>query len=347
VIGFFLSKRGSAIFLSQDEGTCYYKNVKIGIVIQGPINSQGFNSTTTIKRNIEEYLKHRSVAHIVVSIWKGERFTYSHPKVTILHNTPPVGRDVNNRRRQWLSTLQGIRQLQKHKSITHALKIRTDQYVPSSVIDYMNVFYMAKNLKKYTDAPGWKSKILREPLLFSCIYRTYPFHIGDFYFAGHVEDMMRLMENNLVFEGHIFQQIVEIDMIIKHLSQTDVDFPLTREDKYIPMRRIIKVGHSHPIWRYWYVMHRLYFFCFPKSVFSKVMWRGMKWVDYVDQRLGKTGAAQHTMDTYYDFATHCKLLHKDPEAYMQLPRELTISSPFTKREWFNTVRGIMESFFLK
>ena len=321
--------------------------MKIGIVIQGPIISQGFDSTTTIKRNIKEYLRHQSVARIIVSIWQGERFTYSHPKVTILHNTPPTGRDVNNRRRQWLSTLQGLQQLQKHTIITHVLKVRTDQYVPSSTIDYMNAFYMAKNVKKYTDVPEWKSKILREPLLFSCTYRTYPFYIGDFYFAGHIEDMMHLMENNLVFGGHIFQSIVEIDMILKHLFQTDSDFPLTRKGKYIPMRRITKAAHSHPIWQYWYEMHRLYFGCFPKSVFSKIMWRGMKWVDFADQRLGKTGGAQHIMDTYYDFAPHWQLLRKDPKAYMSLPRELTISPHSTKREWFNVVRAIMESFFLK
>jgi hypothetical protein len=334
------------ISLSQDEGTCYDKKMKIGIVIQGPIHSQGFDSATTIKRNIEEYLRHPSIDHIVASIWKGEQFTYSHPKVTVLHNTPPTGRDVNNRRRQWLSTYQGTRQLQKHAAITHVLKIRTDQYVPASTIDFMSSFYVPKNLKLYKEDPAWKSEIFQEPLLFSSVYRTFPFFVTDFYFAGHVDDMLRLMESNLAFGAHIFQLAPEVDLILKHLFRTDGDFPLTRYERYMDMRRYINAAPSHKIWRYWHALHRLYFGCFPKSVFSKVTWRGMKWTDFHDQRLGEA-RAKHIVDTYFDFASDWQLLHKDPEAYTQLPRDLSISSHFTKREWFYTVRGIMESFFRK
>ena len=320
--------------------------MKIGIVIQGPINSQGFDSTTTIKQNIEEYVRHPSVAHIVVSIWKGEQFTYSHPKVTVLHNTPSTGRDVNNRRRQWFSTLRGTRDLQKHTTITHVLKIRTDQYVPTSTIDFMSSFYVPKNLKIYTEDSAWKTEIVREPLLFSSVYRIFPFFVTDFYFAGHIDDIVCLMENNLALGGHIFQLAPEVDLILKHLLKTDRDFPLTRIERYMDMRSLIDASHHHKIWRYWYTMHRLYFGCFPKSVFSKVTWRGMKWTDFQDQRIGAV-KSQHTVDTYFDFTSNWQLLHKDPESYTQLPRDLSISPHFTKREWFYAVRGIMESFFLK
>lgn len=318
--------------------------MKIGIVIQGPIYSQGFDSTTTIKRNIEEYLRHPSVAHVVVSIWKGERFTYSHPKVTILNNTHPKGRDVNNRRRQWFSTLQGTLYLKKHK-ITHVLKIRTDQYVPADAVDFMKSFYDQKNLKTYIKGSSWKSKIFQEPLLFPAVYRTFPFFILDFYFAGQVDDILHLMENNLIFNGHIFQLAPEADLLLKHLFKTDRDFTLTRLERYTDMRGLINATPSHKIWQYWYAMHRLYFGCFPKSVFSKVTWRGMKWTDFQDQRLGKV-RSQHIVDTYFDFTSDWQLLFKDPERYIQLPRDLSVSSHFTKREWYNAVRGIIESFFL-
>ena len=319
--------------------------MKIGIVIQGPINSRGFDSTTTIKRNIEEYLVRPSVAHIVVSIWKGEKFTYSHPKVTVLHNTPPTGRDITNRRRQWFSTLQGIRQLQKHKTITHVLKIRTDQYVPSGTVEFMSTFYTPKNLKAYQDDPAWKSEIVREPLLFSSVYRMFPFFITDFYFAGHIDDIVRLMENNLAFGEHIFQLTPEVDLLLRHLYKTDKDFPLTRLERYMNVRSLIKAAPAHKIWQYWDAMHRLYFGCFPKSVFAKVTWRGMKWTDFQDQRIGAV-KSQHTVDTYFDFTPEWQLLQKDPEAYRKLPRDLSVSSQLTKRDWFFVVRGVIESFFL-
>ncbi len=334
------------ISLSQDGTTCYDKKMKIGVVIQGPIMSQGFDSTTTIKHNIEEYLQRHTVGHIVVSIWKGEKFTYSHPKVTILRNTPPTGRDVYNRRRQWFSTLQGIRQIQKHTSITHILKIRTDQYVSSDTIDFMSSFYIPKNLKIYKKDPAWKSEIVREPLLFSSVYRIFPFFATDFYFAGHIDDMVHLMENNLAFDGHIFQQAPEVDLILKHLFKTDTDFPLNRIDRYMDVRSLINAAPTHKIWQYWYAMHRLYFGCFPKSVFSKVTWRDMKWTDFQNQRLGEI-RAQHIVDTYFDFTSEWQLLLKEPEVYTKLPRDLSVSPRFTKREWFYAVRGIMESISLK
>ncbi|MBA3723793.1 MAG: hypothetical protein H0W89_02755 [Candidatus Levybacteria bacterium] len=320
--------------------------MKIGVVIQGPIISQGFDSTSTIKRNIEEYLQHPSVAHIVVSIWKGERFTYSHPKITVLHNTPPTGRDINNRRRQWISTLQGTQYLKRRTAVTHVLKIRTDQYVPSAIIDFMSSFYIPKNLKIYYKDPDWKSEIVNEPLLFSSAYRISPFFVTDFYFAGHIDDIVRLMKNNLAFSGHIFQLAPEVDLILKHLFKTDADFALTRVERYTDVRSLITAASSHKIWEYWYAVHRLYFGCFPKSVFSKVTWRGMKWTEFHDQRLGEV-RAKHIVDTYFDFTTHWQMLHKNPRAYTQLPRDLSGSQHVTKREWFYTVRGIMESFFVK
>lgn len=320
--------------------------MKIGVVIQGPINSQGFDSTSTIKRNIKGYLQHPCVSSIVVSIWKGEQFTYSHPKVKILHNTPPTGRDINNRRRQWFSTLRGSQYFKKHTSVTHVLKIRTDQYIPSSTVDFMCSFYAPKNLEVYQKDPAWKSEIFQEPLVFSSAYRIFPFFVTDFYFAGHIDDMLRLMQHNLAFGGHIFQRTPEVDLILKHLFKTDRNFPLTRLERYTDVRSLINATPAHNTWQYWYAMHRLYFGCFPKSVFSKVIWRGMKWTDFQDQRLGKV-KAQHIVDTYFDFTSHWQLLHKDSKAYTQLPRDLSVSPHFTKRDWFYALRGIIESFFLK
>ncbi len=320
--------------------------MKIGVVIQGPIMSQGFDSTAIIKRTIEEYIKHPSVGHIVVSLWKGERFSYTHTNVTIIYNTPPTGRDIFNRKRQWFSTLQGIKHLQKHKSITHILKIRTDQYVPSMTIDFMNSFYTPKSLKVYKEDQNWKSEIFQEPLLFPSVYRIFPFFATDFYFAGYINDVVHLMENNLAFGGHIFQLAPEVDLILKHLFKTDKGFPLTRIERYMDVRSLISAEPSHKIWQYWYTMHRLYFGCFPKSIFSKVTWRGMKWTDFQDQRLGKV-RAQHIVDTYFDFTPQWQILYKDSEDYAKLPRDKAISQGLTKREWFYFVKGVIESFFLK
>ncbi len=305
--------------------------IKVGIVIQGPIISAGYDCTSNIDRLIENYSQHSMVEKIVLSTWVGENYKNKNEKLIILKNEPIIGCDFKNRLKQITSTYEGVKFLEYNSAVSHVLKIRTDQFLDVDVINFMETFYSKSNQQLKI------GHIFENPLLFPYVSRTIPFHIGDYFFGGQINDISNFLKSNLSFGHDFFQGAAEVDMVLKHLYRMDPDFNIPFWILYKQMCIAGMFPRNHKIWEYWLTRYSTDFACFPKNLFDDLEWRGKIWDTAANERIFD-GRAEIVRNNFYDFYAEWILLRTDRESYLNLPIEKQIGKVRYIWDWWQFIK---------
>lgn len=291
------------------------EKIKIGIVIQGSLESQGFDCVQNCNELIKIFSNKSSIKQIVLSTWENENTEHINKEAIILKNRPVLNIDVKNRQKQFLSTFEGVKYLMNNSDVTHILKLRTDQFVPIEILDEMLEIY-----GKFCN----ECKFVEQPLTFSYVNRTIPFHIGDFFFAGGVSDMYKFCHNVLSFGSFNFQGAVEVDVVLKHLYKEDKNFLIPFYILYKQMCIARQFPQNHLVWNYWRDIYKTDFYTFSQSILEKTQWRGLYWVDEANRRAiyGNNTRATETFYNYFDFSKESDLLKSDEQKYLSLPIDI-------------------------
>ncbi len=288
--------------------------MRVGVVIQGPVNSRGFDAVANVRRIADSYSALPACGPLVLSTWEGEDAPLRHPGLTVLLNRPVERDDAMNRLRQWRSTYEGIKFLRANTEVTHILKLRTDMYVAPEIIDFMVDFYAR--------APGPEGRMRRVCegcLLGSHVHRGVPFGVGDFYFAGRAGDMERLFGDALSFGGLRFQDNAEADIWARHLARALAgDLP--------PWWRLIgpwwppRVTPDDPIFGLWLEVYRECVAPFPRKFLEGAAWRGKPFVEGMDER-ATFGRGREVLREYFDFHEEWLRMRNDQCGYLAMRRE--------------------------
>jgi hypothetical protein len=200
---------------------------RIGLVIQGPLTSIG-RTGDNLRKSPEQLLREGGVVHydcrpnirriisefghffdeIVVSTWESEvREGDSFPGARLVAAPDPGGikqenhyKD-NNKFRQFLSTLNGILELEK-SGIGRAVKVRTDIYLDLKAL--LDSF--ASGMEKEAD----------ERLIYATVSNPPTFLLHDLYFAASLPALKDFCESVLAYERFEFIPSVHREMILKH-----------------------------------------------------------------------------------------------------------------------------------
>ena len=101
--------------------------MRIGVVIQGSLLSQGFDCGGNVARTIARFSSNQNVAAVVLSTWEHDAVDFDVGAAVVLKHSRVKGKDFLNRRKQFLSTFEGVKYLKHNSQVTHVLKVRTDQ----------------------------------------------------------------------------------------------------------------------------------------------------------------------------------------------------------------------------
>ncbi len=254
--------------------------IKLGLIIQGPVISSGrkndtpsyfngFNTIDYIESNIRNFQPF--VDRIVISTWENSGLNgmyLDNEKVTILENQIPCVRDVDNRRKQFESIYEGAKFLTINSDVTHVIKIRTDQLVNSSIIQWF--------LKKYDDTnfePDVNGLCQKNFLFFSDMISNEPFYAGDFIIGGVLSDVFGFSKSVLSYGETDLHPVIGIDYILKYLKRQDPLFN-ARVFRFIPLNWQISNRKNLQLNKYWQILVMNYFIVIPQSIFSTIVWRG-------------------------------------------------------------------------
>ena len=250
-----------------------------GLVIQGPIigfgqgpnnSKSGFNAYEVIQKNIAAFAPY--VEKIVVSTWIGSGFTLSNDELSkgavLIENQLPSERDHDNRIKQFTSTLTGISCLKKVLSITHVVKIRTDQLIDPGLIKWLTDFYF--NPPKGFDK---KDTTQKNYLIFSEYRNDSPFYLGDFVIAGEKEDIAQFCKSNLSFGAKNLHPSIGIDYVLKYLYRTDRKL-CSHFYAFIPMLWQVANLNNMATQSYWGNTLHNRFSIIPKYFYEAIQWRG-------------------------------------------------------------------------
>ena len=152
-------------------------NKKFGVIIQGPIisygsggrndNPEGFDSTDTIKENIDRISKHIPINNIVFSGWSAD-CGIDIENIHKIFSKDPYKFDYLNQKRQFYTIKKGFDYLSRNSEIQYYVKIRTDQLIPNNFWEWIPTNYQK----------------LENQVLVSEFYNNSPFSIGDFVFCS-------------------------------------------------------------------------------------------------------------------------------------------------------------------
>jgi hypothetical protein len=131
---------------------------------------------------------------------------------------PPTN-DPDNRMKQFASTYNGAKFISLNSKATHILKIRTDQIIDPKIIDWLTNFFItydniSPNYRKQKDCF----------LVFSWMLQNNPFEMGDFIFAGGVNNILSFCKTNLLFNGRNIHPSIGKDFVLKYLSKKSTLF---------------------------------------------------------------------------------------------------------------------------
>ena len=258
-------------------------NMKWGLVIQGPTISfgqgpnnaeNGFSAISTIEQNIKYFSPY--VCHIVISTWENSGLTFKNidtSKTVLIENKIPKGPDFDNRRKQFITTLEGCKFLSLNSDATHILKIRTDQLVDPKIIEWLKAFF--KNSNNINE----KNNNFQENfLVFSDSLSNNPFYLGDFIFAGTKNDLISFCEANVDFLSKNLHPSIGTDYILKYFSLKDVQFWKSFY-KYIPLLFQISNKRNKASQQYWRKISDNYVSVIPSEFFETIIWRGKSMYD--------------------------------------------------------------------
>lgn len=256
---------------------------KIGLVIQGPLMSIGrtgdklrqtpeqllaeggiveYDCRDNIQRIINEF--GNLFDEIVVSTWDNEVKPGDSWSGAKLVSVPDPGgikqansyKD-NNKFRQFLSTLNGLKELDK-SGIDVAVKIRTDIYLDLNrlVGDYLKSIESNKNPKA----------------IYATVVHPATFLLHDLYFVSSLSAMSEFCESILGFDRFEFIPSVHREMVLKHAYKEYRDDIFVPDWAYFPVSPANGVNaKTRKIFDY---MFKNVYFSLDPELFKKTLWRG-------------------------------------------------------------------------
>ena len=239
-------------------------NEKFGVIIQGPIisygsggrndNPEGFDSTDTIKKNIDIISQHIPTNNIVFSGWStdSEIKTINIPTV---FSKDPYGFDYLNQKRQFYTIKKGFDYLSNNNEIQYYVKIRTDQLIPNNFWEWITTSYQK----------------LDNQILVSEFYNNSPFTVGDFVFSTSKKNFSNFI-NSQVLNRHSING--SRNMVFKYLSfdPKNMEFKISRNYLLNDLRLVVKFDQVH---NYWNEFKHSFFFSIPLEIYKDIEWRGL------------------------------------------------------------------------
>jgi hypothetical protein len=255
----------------------------ISVVIQGPINSRGYDCRGNILQLIEDFKNLKLVDNIIISTWSDNDFITNNKKVIYIKNISPDFLDNMNRYKQFYSIHKAASEIKKIGISNYILKIRTDQYISPQIIDYIIEFYNNSNFNK-------KITNQKDYIISSHSYNSVPFFIGDFYFAGTVDDIISYTSTYVKQKNFCHQWLPEVDIVIKYMDLLKINTGLGIK-KYLNIHSREDVSRNSL--EFWYLFYTSHFSIFPKYIFDTLKWRGVHFENdvhdyYADWHLAKT-----------------------------------------------------------
>lgn len=234
-----------------------------GLVIQGPrvtygqgakITPNGFDSAETVTTNVLKLSTYFD--ECVVSTWTDSEFVGLSSRATVIRSKPPK-HDPDNRRKQFVSTSRGLEHL-RSSGCSHAVKIRTDQLIPPNTIEWIQ--------RVLETNPQSKPRIIASEYL-----PSQPFYVGDFLFAGSIEDL-QLLSKPMLGRRRKLHPVIGLDYTLRLLREV-------REDYYsifsrgIPAAIPLVRGNAKVV-NYWAACVEDHFRFLPWRHFEGIYWRG-------------------------------------------------------------------------
>ena len=196
---------------------------KFGVIIQGPVfsygsggrndNPEGFDSTDTIKKNIEIVSKYIPISNIVFSGWSSDS-GINITNVNKIFSTDPYNFDYLNQKRQFYTIKKGFDYLSRNNEIQYFVKIRTDQFIPNIFWEWILSSYQK----------------LDNQILVSEFYNNSPFVFGDFILGSSKKNFSNFINsqesNRLSING-------SRNMVFKYLRYIYIDLGFQISKNYL------------------------------------------------------------------------------------------------------------------
>ncbi|MBX4199185.1 WavE lipopolysaccharide synthesis family protein [Candidatus Parcubacteria bacterium] len=258
-------------------------NKKIGLVIQGPLMSIG-RAGNRLHDTPEQLAKDGGIVHfdcreniqrivddfghlfdeIVVSTWDNEVKEGDGWKGVKLVSAPDPGglKQVghykdNNKFRQFLSTLNGLKELEK-SGIDYAIKTRTDTYL---------------DIKKLVDSfLADVESNTNSRAIYATAIQPSTFLLHDLYFASTTKAMIEFCEAILAYDRFEFISSVHREMVLKHAYSEYREVIGVPDYAYFPFYP--PVGVSADTRKIFDYMFTHVFFSIDPDVFWSTLWRG-------------------------------------------------------------------------
>jgi hypothetical protein len=240
--------------------------MKIGLVIQGPIITfgqgpnnavNGFDSRDCIIKNINNFSD--KVECIILSTWEGEEVSFVNKISNVDIVTSPLieGEFKDNRLRQFITTINGIKFAKRYYNLTHIIKIRTDQLIDAEIlISWCKLFFEIDTFRN------------KDKIIFSDKLKNQPFYLGDFIFVGAVNQLIKFCEANI--RPYNLHPIIGIDYILKYLELNEINFWKVF-NKGAKLHNQVELQIASKYWNY---VFSKYFEVMPAQIFEKIIWRG-------------------------------------------------------------------------
>jgi len=262
----------------------YLMKKKIGLVIQGPLLSIG-RAGNKLHESPEKLLREGGLVHydcrpnierlitdfgslfdeIVVSTWDNELKPGDGWQGVKLISVPdpggikqPNSYKDNNKHRQFISTLNGLNELEKN-GIDYAVKMRTDMYL---------------DLKKLTESFFAGIESNKKPnIIYATVIHRPTFLLHDIYFAAHLRALKEFCEAILAYDKFEFMPSVHREIVLKPahvLYKGAINVP---DWAYFPMWP--PDGISAATRKIFEYMFDNVFFALDPEVFRSTLWRGV------------------------------------------------------------------------
>jgi len=274
-------------------------NKKIGLVIQGPLLSIG-RAGNNLHASVDKLKSEGGVIHfdcreninsiikefghlfseVVVSTWQNEvKPGESFEGAKLVASPDPGGiKQVghykdNNKFRQFLSTLNGIKELEK-SGVEYVLKMRTDQHLDLNRL--VDSFF--KEMEKHSNPKAIGATVIHPPT----------FLLHDLYFMSRLDALKEFCEAILGYERFEFIDSVHREMVLKHAYYSYRKDIGVSDPAYFPIAPPQGVsGATRKIFDY--MFDNVYFDLDPE-LFRKTLWRGAYYeTDHVDRLVNKAG----------------------------------------------------------
>jgi hypothetical protein len=257
--------------------------LKYGLIIQGPRfsigsgpnNAQsknGFDTLETVKENIRRFKN--KVEMVVLSSWHESGFKGSNmgSEAVLLESRLPIGFDYLNQKKQFFSLFVGASYISCNSDCTHIVKIRTDQLLPEEFIDWLDSFFAA-------EAPNTKKIICSEMLC------DQAFYVGDFVFAGPIEQVFSFTNNVLQYDGRRIALNNSVDYVLKHVVRLDEQVAKAFRGNSLLRNELFFMFKQTAFLGLWQDVSRNYFSVLPEELYKKIIWRGRPMSDVFSNNL--------------------------------------------------------------